>query len=205
MSQKDKKKTTPEKKIIVCISGLAGTGKSTLAKQIAKKYNLNYYSGGDALKELAAEEGYNSQMNGWWESPEGLKFLAKREKDLTFDKLVDEKLIEFSKKGEVLLDSWTMPWLLNSGFKIWLAASEDKRTERIANRDKLTIQQARKVLREKETRTKKIYRKLYGFKLGEDFDPFHIIIDTEKLTAKEVFEILCQVMEKIILPNKLQI
>lgn len=203
MSQNDKKKSTPEKKIIVCISGLAGTGKSTLAKQIAKKYNLNYYSGGDALKDLAADEGYDSQSNGWWESSEGLKFLAKREKDLTFDKLVDKKLIEFSKNGNVLLDSWTMPWLLDHGFKIWLAASEDKRTERIAKRDKLTIKQARKVLREKETRTKNIYTKLYGFKLGEDFAPFNIIIDTEKLTAKEVFEVLCQVMEKIILPNKM--
>lgn len=203
MSQNYKTKSTPEKKIVVCISGLAGTGKSTLAKQIAKKYNLNYYSGGDALKDLAADEGYYSQSNGWWESSEGLKFLAKREKDLTFDKLVDKKLIEFSKNGDVLLDSWTMPWLLDYGFKIWLAASEDKRTERIAKRDRLTIQKARKVLREKETRTKNIYRKLYGFKLGEDFDPFHIIIDTEKLAAKEVFEVLCQVMEKIILPNKM--
>ena len=39
MSKNDKKKATPEKKIVVCISGLAGTGKSTLAKKIAKKYN----------------------------------------------------------------------------------------------------------------------------------------------------------------------
>lgn len=205
MSQKDKKKATPENRIIVCISGLAGTGKSTLAKMIAEKYNLKYYSGGDALKDLAADEGYNSQAHGWWESSEGLQFLARREQDLSFDKLVDKKLIEFSKKGDVLLDSWTMPWLLDYGFKIWLAASEERRTERIAKRDKLTIHQARKVLKEKETRTKNIYKKLYGFKLGEDFDPFHIIIDTDKLVAKQVFEVLCQLMEKIILPNKMQI
>lgn len=199
MSKNDKKKATPEKKIVVCISGLAGTGKSTLAKKIAKKYNLQYYSGGDALKDLAADEGYNSNSQGWWESSDGLRFLAKREQNLTFDKLVDKKLLEFAKKGDVLLDSWTMPWLLEYGFKIWLAASENKRTERIAKRDKLTKAQARKVLKEKEARTKNIYKKLYGFSLGEDFKPFHVILDTEKLNAKEVFEVLCQVMEKLIL------
>jgi cytidylate kinase len=202
MSKKDETKATAEKKIVVCISGMAGTGKSTLAKKIAKKYDLKYYSGGDALKALAADEGYNSKSPGWWESPEGLGFLAKREQDLTFDKLVDDKLIEFAQKGEVLLDSWTMPWLIDCGFKIWLAASINKRTERIAKRDNLTKSKALKVLKEKEARTKNIYKKLYGFELGEDFTPFHLILDTEKLDAKEVFNVLCLIMEKIILVDQ---
>ena len=48
------------KKVVICISGMAGTGKSTLAKKLALKYGLRYYSGGDALRVLAAEEGYAS-------------------------------------------------------------------------------------------------------------------------------------------------
>ncbi|KON33351.1 MAG: hypothetical protein AC479_05020 [miscellaneous Crenarchaeota group-6 archaeon AD8-1] len=202
MSEKEQKEITPDKRIVVCVSGLAGTGKSTLAKKIAHKYNLKYYSGGDALKALAAEKGYNSKSQGWWESSEGLDFLAKREQDLTFDELVDKKLIEYAQNGNVLLDSWTMPWLINYGFKIWLAASIKKRTERIARRDKLKESKALKVLKEKEEKTKKIYKRLYGFNLGEDFQPFHIILDTEKLNANEVFDALCLIMEKIILAEK---
>ena len=202
MSEKEQKEITPDKRIVVCVSGLAGTGKSTLAKKIAQKYNLKYYSGGDALKALAAEKGYNSKSQGWWESSEGLDFLAKREADLTFDKLVDKKLIEYAQNGNVLLDSWTMPWLINYGFKIWLAASIKKRTERIARRDKLKESKALKVLKEKEEKTKKIYKRLYGFNLGEDFKPFHIILDTEKLNANEVFDALCLIMEKIILAER---
>jgi len=202
MSEKEQKEITPDKRIVVCVSGLAGTGKSTLAKKIAQKYNLKYYSGGDALKALAAEKGYNSKSQGWWESSEGLDFLAKREQDLTFDELVDKKLIEYAQNGNVLLDSWTMPWLINYGFKIWLAASIKKRTERIARRDKLKESKALKVLKEKEEKTKKIYKRLYGFNLGEDFQPFHIILDTEKLNANEVFDALCLIMEKIILAEK---
>jgi cytidylate kinase len=191
-----------EKKIVVCISGMAGTGKSTLAKKLAQKYKLKYYSGGDALKELAKDEGYNSSSRGWWESPEGLSFLKKREKNLKFDKAVDDKLLEYAQQGNVLLDSWAMPWLLKTGFKIWLVASEEKRAERIAKRNKIAIKEALQVLKEKEARTKAIYKKLYGFTLGEDFDPFNLILDTDNLDAGEVFQVLCMVMENIVLKNE---
>ena len=202
---KDKKvKSAPERELVVCISGMAGTGKSTLSKKLAKKYGLRYYSGGDALKALAAEEGYDSSKHGWWESSEGLRFLKKREKNPKFDKAVDEKLMKYAQEGRVLLDSWTMPWLLKTGFKIWLVASVKKRAERIAKRDKISIKEATQVLKEKEERTKTIYKKLYGFTLGEDFKPFNLILDTNNLNAGEVFQTLCMVMDNIVLKNEKQ-
>ena len=188
--------------VVVCISGMAGTGKSTVAKKLARKYRLRYYSGGDALKALAKDEGYASSSKGWWESPEGLKFLAEREKNLEFDKTVDAKLLEFAQEGNVLLDSWAMPWLLKKGFKIWLIASFEKRAERIAERDEISFEEALRVLKEKEARTKSIFKAIYGFMLGEDFEPFQLILDTNNLDADEVFEILCDVMENVVLKNQ---
>jgi cytidylate kinase len=202
MVRNEKMKNAPEKKIVVCISGMAGTGKSTLAKKLAKKYKLKHYSGGDALKALAADEGYNSSSRGWWESPEGLSFLEKREKDLKFDKAVDFKLLEYAQQGRVLLDSWTMPWLLKTGFKIWLVASIRKRAERISKRNKIPINEALHVLKEKEARTKTIYKKLYGFALGEDFEPFNLVLDTDNLDAGEVFHVLCMVMDNVVLRSE---
>jgi cytidylate kinase len=202
MSRNEKMKSTKEKSIVICISGMAGTGKSTLAKKLAKKYRLKYYSGGDALKALAAEEGYDSSSRGWWESPEGLSFLEKREKNLKFDKAVDDKLLEYAQRGNVLLDSWTMPWLLKTGFKIWLLASIEKRAERVAKRDKITVKDALQILKEKEARTKAIYKKLYGFNLGEDFAPFHLVLDTDNLNAKEVFQVLCMVIDNVVLKSE---
>jgi cytidylate kinase len=201
MTKNENMKSAPEKKIVVCISGMAGTGKSTLAKKLAEKYNLRYFSGGDALKELAKEEGYNSSSRGWWESPEGLSFLETRQKNLEFDKAVDDKLLEYARQGNVLLDSWTMAWLLKTGFKIWLVASVEKRTERIAKRDKIPTKEASRVLKEKEARTKTIYKKLYGFTIGEDFEPFDLVVDTNNLTAGEVFQVLCMVMDNVILKS----
>ena len=204
MTRNEKMESASKKKILVCISGMAGTGKSTLAKKLAKKYKLRYYSGGDALKELAKIEGYDSSSRGWWESREGLSFLEKREKNLEFDKAVDDKLLEYAQQGQVLLDSWTMPWLLKTGFKIWLVASIEKRAERIAKRDKISIKEALRVLKEKEARTKAIYKKLYGFRLGEDLEPFNLVLDTDSLNAAEVFKVLCTVMDNVVLKSENQ-
>ena len=196
---KNTKACLAEKKIVICVSGMAGTGKSTLSQKLAEKYNLKCYSGGDALKELAKAEGYDVSRQGWWESPEGLNFLKERVIDPKFDKAVDAKLLEYAQQGNVLLDSWTMPWLLKEGFKIWLIASIEKRATRVAERDKITVNEAFKVLEEKEAMTKAIYKKLYGFALGEDFAPFDLVLDTDNLNAEEVFEVLCRVIDNVVL------
>lgn len=182
---------------------MAGTGKSTLSKKLAEKYKLRYFSGGDVLKELAKQEGYDVSLQGWWESPQGLNFLNERINDPKFDKAVDDKLLEYAQQGNVLLDSWTMPWLLKDGFKIWLEASFEKRAARVAVRDGMTAAEAFDVLQEKEARTKAIYKKLYGFILGEDFKPFDFVLDTDNLSADEVFLVLCKVIDNVFLsvPN----
>lgn len=180
---------------------MAGSGKSTLAKRLAEKYGLKYYSGGDALKTVAIEKGYKPMERGWWESTEGLRFLENRMKDFNFDKTVDKKLMEIAEKGNVILDSWTMPWLLKEGFKVWLEASLEERAKRIARRDRISVDQALKALKVKEEKTKAIYKKLYGFSLGEDLTPFHLILDTNNLNVEEIFQILCMVMENVILKN----
>jgi cytidylate kinase len=196
------KKEATDKSVVICVCGMAGSGKSTVAKKIAQKYGLKYYSGGDALKALAIEEGYKSLNRGWWENKEGLRFLEKRKEDLKFDKAVDKKLLELANEGNVVLDSWTMPWLLKKGFKIWLEASPKSRAERIAKRDGISVKAALNALKNKEQKTKAIYKRLYKFCLGEDFAPFDLVLDTDNLDAEEVFEVLCEVIDKIVVASK---
>jgi cytidylate kinase len=189
---------TKKDRLVICICGMAGSGKSTLARKLAKKYGLRYYSGGDGLKALALEEGYKPTERGWWESQEGLRFLRKRAEDPHFDKKVDKKLLEMAQQGNAVLDSWTMPWLLKEGFKIWLEASPEKRAERIAKRDRISLEEALKALKSKERQTKAIYRELYGFNLGEDFAPFKLILDTDNLEANEIFQVLCMIIDNTV-------
>ena len=186
-------------RVVVCVCGLAGSGKSTLGRKLARRYGFKYYSGGDALKALALDEGYRQIKRGWWESPEGMRFLERRRRDSEFDRVIDAKLLEFAREGNVVLDSWTMPWLLDRGFKVWLEASPERRAKRITKRDGLGFEEALKALRVKESRTRSIYRKLYGFDLGGDFEPFHLILDTDNLAAREVLSVLCMVMDNCLL------
>jgi cytidylate kinase len=188
-------KQQPKHKLVLCVCGMAGSGKSTVAKSLAEHYRFKYYSGGDALKAVAADMGYEITEKGWWETSEGIRFLKERLNNPEIDRKVDEKQLEWAKKGGVIFDSWAMPWLLKEGFKVWLEASEEVRGQRIAKRDGLSMEEARKFLREKENRTKELYRKLYGFILGEDFTPFHLILDVNQLDENEVFQTLCMVID----------
>jgi cytidylate kinase len=197
MTGAEKLKKTKEP-IVVCVCGMAGSGKSTLAWKLARKYGLQYYSGGDALKALAMDKDYKDIKRGWWESKEGLRFLERRRQDPEFDRAIDRRLLEFA-EGTVVLDSWTMPWLLDKGFKIWLEASLQKRAERVAQRDKISVEKALRAVRKKESQTRSIYKNLYGFNLGEDYKPFHLILDTDNLKAVEVFNVLCLVMDNYLL------
>jgi cytidylate kinase len=188
----------PKKKIVICISGMTGSGKSTVAKKLADKYGFDYFSGGNALKALAQEEGYDSDVTGWWETAEGLKFLQQRMGDPAFDKRIDEKLLELAEQGNVVLDSWTMPWLLKDGFKIWLEASPQVRAKRVVTRDDISIEEAIEAMKEKDEKTRQIYNRLYGFDLGNDLSPFNFVLATDELDPDEVFHAVCLVTDRLV-------
>lgn len=188
-----------KRKIVICIAGLTGCGKSTVARRLAEKYGLKYLSGGMALKELAIKMGYKPHERGWWETSEGIKFMEHRLKDPKFDKQVDAYLLKWAKRGNVVFDSWTMPWLFKGGFKIWFEASPEVRARRLAERDDIGIKEAIEAIRDKDEKTRRIYYDVYGFKLGEDFSPFNLILDVNQLDAEEVFQALCLVVDRLVL------
>ena len=42
-------------------------------------------------------------------------------------------------------------------------------------------------------------RKLYGFGLGDDFSPFHLILDVSQLDRDEVFQALLMTIDNLVL------
>lgn len=195
-------KQMTKRNIVICIAGMTACGKSTVARRLAEKYGLKYVSGGTALKELAIQMGYKAQEIGWWETTEGMRFLEQRQRDFRFDKQVDTELSKWAEQGNVVLDSWTMPWLFKNGFKIWIEVSPQERAKRLVRRDKISLKEAEKAIMERDRKTKRIYERLYGFKLGEDFSPFDLVLDTELLSANETFEVLSLVIDRLVLKKK---
>jgi cytidylate kinase len=173
----------------IVISGPPAVGKTTVAKGLANEFNLIYLSGGDVLKELAKEQGFEVDGNDWWDTEDGMKFLEQRETNSEFDKKVDEKLIDLFKKGGMVITSYTLPWLVDNGIKIWLDASHDISSKRMQNRDNMGSKEAFEVTKERYDKNKALYKKLYDFDFGEDISVFNKIINTDNLSAEQVIEV----------------
>jgi cytidylate kinase len=173
----------------IVISGPPAVGKTTVAKGLAKEFNLTYLSGGDVLKELAREKGFQVDGDDWWDTDEGMMFLKQRETNSEFDKKVDEKLVELFNKGGMVITSYTLPWLVENGIKIWLDGSHASSTKRMQNRDKMSSDEAFEVTKERYDKNKALYKKLYNFDFGDDISVFDKIINTDNLNADQVIEI----------------
>lgn len=185
------------KKSIV-ISGPPAVGKTTVAKALAEEFGLKYLGGGDVLKELAKEEGYTTSGDDWWDTKGGMDFLGQREKNSEFDKKVDQKLIELFKDGGMVITSYTLPWLVENGIKIWLDGSHSSSIKRMQTRDNLSSDEAYAITKERYDKNKALYKKLYNFEFGADSEIFDEIIDTDNRDASEVIKISKKTVKKLI-------
>ena len=173
----------------VIISGPPAIGKTTVAKGLAEEFNLKHLSGGDILKEMAEEEGFSSKGDDWWDTQEGINFLDQRKKNSEFDKNVDNKLKELFSKGGIVVTSYTLPWLVDGGIKIWLDGSKENSALRMTARDNSSKNEALEIVQKRYNENKIIYKELYGFEFGEDLSVFDKIIKTDGLNVEQVLEI----------------
>jgi len=175
----------------IVISGWPAVGKTTVASKLAQEFGLAIYNGGDILKVLAAEKGYSTERDNWWDTPEAKKFMAERKSDPSFDKKVDKKLAEIVRKGGAVITSYTLPWLVKEEYviKLWLRGSPENRAKRMANRDDISFAEAKRIIALRDEENKKIYHNLYGFRFGEDLTVFDYVLNTDRLPLDSLIEI----------------
>ena len=174
----------------IIISGMAASGKTSVSKILAERLNVPLVGGGDILKEMAVERGYKPGGADWWDTPDGLKFLKERETNPDFDRETDRRLHEKIKKGNIVITSWSVPWLFQEGFKVWLNASSEARAECMAKRDNTDMKESKHVVGERDRENHKLYMELYHINLGKDTSPFQLVIETEKRTPEEIAGII---------------
>ena len=181
----------------IIISGPPAVGKTTIAKGIAEEFGLTHLSGGDILKELAEEQGFKTGGDDWWDTQEGMNFLSQRQENSEFDKKVDDKLKKHFLDGNVVITSYTLPWLVEGGVKIWLEGSKENSAQRMTTRDNLSKDNALEIVQKRYQENKKIYKVLYGFEFGEDLSVFDKVIETDGLNASQVLDIAKIVVRKL--------
>ena len=118
-----------------------------------------------------------------------MKFLNQRKENSEFDKKVDEKLIQLFEKGDVVITSYTLPWLIDSGIKLWLNGTVENSAKRMQNRDNMEESSALEVVNRRFNENKAIYKNLYNFEFGDDLSVFDKIIQTDDINADQVLEI----------------
>ena len=176
----------------IIISGLPAAGKSTVAEIISKKLNLKAINVGDILKSKFTEV----TSSNYWDTPSGFSALRLREKNEEIDKSVDRAVLRIIKRGNIVIASYVMPWLSKTGYKIWLDASPEERAKRLAKRDKISIEKAAEIIKKRDKENYLLYKRIYGISLGKDKKPFDLVIDTEKLSPREVANIIIEEIGK---------
>ena len=182
----------------IVISGPPAVGKTTVAKGLAEEFQLEYLSGGDVLKQMAKEQGFDSEGNDWWDTEDGMRFLNQREQNSEFDKKLDEKLTTMFNNGGMVITSYTLPWLVKDGIKIWLEGSHASSTKRMQSRDNMGPEEAYEITKERFDKNKALYKKLYDFDFGDDKSVFDLIINTDNLTAQQVIDVAKETVRKLL-------
>jgi cytidylate kinase len=190
-----------KQKLSIVISGWPAVGKTTIAAQLAKEFRLEIYNGGDILKMLAGEKGYSISGKDWWDTEDAKRFMIERKANPCFDKEVDRRLVEIVKKGNVVITSYTLPWLVQDAIKFWLKGSQSNRAKRMANRDNISFQDAKNIINLRDEDNINIYREIYGFNFGEDLSVFDFALNTDLLTLDALIVISKNIVKHIIISS----
>jgi cytidylate kinase len=171
--------------MIITVSGFIGSGKTTVARGLARHYKLKHISAGEVFRELAREKRLSLE-----------EFSKLAERDATIDREIDARQREKAKRGNVVAEGRLSGWLIEADFKIWLKASLETRARRVAVREKKSYEEALRETRRREESEIRRYREIYGIDL-RDLTPYNVIIDTELWSAEEVVELIKSIIASI--------
>jgi cytidylate kinase len=172
----------------VVISGPPAVGKTSLARSLAASLGMRAVGGGEVLIEVARGMGYEvDRPEGWWDTAEGMEFLRRRALDPEIDRAVDRRLIAMIEEGGVVVTSYPIPWLTDSGIKVWLKGSLEVRATRMARRDNISVDEARRIIESRDRANHELYRSIYGIGFGENLGVFDLVVNTDPLDEVGVF------------------
>jgi cytidylate kinase len=153
---------------VITVSGPHGTGKSTYAKALAEAFQLRYVSAGEFFRDLAREKGVSLEV-----------FSKMAAENPAVDKIIDERTKAEAQKGGVVIDAQLGGWMAKelADLKVLIVASDDVRFRRIAARDGIPFEEARKQTLAREAFQRQRYEKYYGIDVT-DLSIYDVKVDT---------------------------
>lgn len=194
----------------IVVSGLPGAGSTTLAKQLVEKLGWNYFSGGEWMRAYAIAHGLFDGTQKLHHDQSIIQDDIDRQMDYGMRKNMEEK-------SENIYDSWLCGFLAQGvpgTFKILCTCSDDAvRVDRLANRDELTIAQAKAHIFDRERKNVEKWSKMYA-KEWEEWvvkpgtvdktkpvfywypEMYDLVIDTFKASKQEAFDLAWKAISK---------
>lgn len=178
----------------ITISGALGSGKSTIAKALAKKLNYKHYSSGDFMREMAKERKIS------------LIELSKiAEKNPEIDGEIDRRQINLGKTQDNFVMDGRLSWkFIPDSIKIYLDVDdlvgakrilEDKKEAR-KNEGFTNAEDLAKKIKERKKSEIKRYKEYYGVN-HHDKSNYDIFLDTTNLDIEQVTDTLLKKIKEI--------
>ena len=176
----------------ITITGKIGSGKSTVAKEIAKKLGYKYYSVGMLMGELALKRGIS------------LMELSKiAEKDTEVDFYLDKRQKQIGRENNLVMDSRLGFHFIQDSFKIFLDVQLDESAKRVfqdrknrADEKFSSLQNAKNQVNAREESEKKRYKEYYKID-PYDLKHYDLVVDTTSIPANEVVEKILKEFGKV--------
>lgn len=174
----------------ITISGQAGSGKSTVAKELAERLGYEYHSVGKMMRDMAKEKGMTI-----------LELQKTAEKGREIDEELDERQEMLGKeKEDFVLDSRLGFHFVPDSFKVFLKVDIEEAARRIQGHGRSEerykdMEEAISEIKERMESEKKRYKEYYGIEFP-DQDKFDLVIDTTDKGVEWVVERVVEAIEK---------
>jgi cytidylate kinase len=171
--------------LVLTVAGPHGSGRSTQAFRLADSFGLRYVSTGTLFRERATQLGV---------SLEEMTRIASE--DDAFDRILDERAKEETRKGGVVLDATLSGWVaVDPDLRIYLTAPLDVRVRRIADREGRNFGDVERETHLREAVELNRFRRYYSYDLA-DLTIYDLVLNTAPFDVDAVAHILKNVVEE---------
>jgi cytidylate kinase len=153
----------------ITVSGLPGSGTTSLSRYLAERHGLTLISAGEVFRQLAEEHGMDLASFG-----------RLAEQDSTYDKMIDSRQKEIAgEQDDIIAEGRLSGWMVtDADIRIWLFASIGCRVARIYARDGTEDEQsAGQLTIEREKCEAVRYRSYYDIDIS-DLSIYHLILNS---------------------------
>jgi len=172
--------------LALTISGLSGTGTTTVAKLLEKVFGIEYVYTGDIFRRMAAEKGMTVEEFG--------DYVAEHQE---IDRELDARQVELARSTDIIIEGRLAGYMAYShdvnAYKIWLHAPPETRAERVAGREAKDILAVMDENKRREDGNRTRYIDIYGFDIN-DISFYDIDIDSSKYLPNKIRDIIVEDM-----------